>query len=176
MPQFKSLRAAALLGASLLGLAAPIGAAKANTHVVAFRTSYDAGTIVISMSQRKLYLVLDDGRAIQYPVAVAKPGKEWLGSAHIEGKYFHPDWTPPAMVRRDHPELPNLIPGGSPRNPMGVAAMTLDRDEIAIHGTSSRMRASIGSRASYGCIRMLNEDVSDLYDRVGVGTTVVMQP
>lgn len=174
--QLKNLRAAALLGATFLGISLPCSAANANTHLVAFRSSYDAGTIVISMSQRKLYLVLDDGRAIQYPVAVAKPGKEWLGPARIQGKYFHPDWAPPAVVRHDHPELPNMIPGGSPHNPMGVAAITLDRDQIAIHGTTSRMRASIGTRASYGCIRMLNEDVSDLYGRVDVGTPVVMQP
>lgn len=120
--------------------------------------------------------MLDDGRAIQYPVAVAKPGKEWLGAARIQGKYSQPDWTPPAVVKRDHPNLPNLIKGGSPRNPMGAAAMVLDRDQIAIHGTSPSMRSSIGTRASYGCIRMLNEDVSDLYGRVNVGTQVIMQP
>jgi lipoprotein-anchoring transpeptidase ErfK/SrfK len=176
MHQFKSLRAAALLGAAILGLTSSHDVANANTQLVAFRSSYDAGTIIISMSRRKLYFVLADGRAIQYPVAVAKPGREWLGAAHIQGKYFHPDWTPPDVVRRDHPGLPTLIPGGSPRNPMGVAAMVLDRDEIAIHGTTSRMRASIGTRASYGCIRMLNEDVADLYRRVDVGAEVVMQP
>ena len=176
MRQHKSFKAAALLGACLFGLSMPMGVAQANTNLVTFRSSYDAGTLVISMSQRKLYYILNDGRAIQYPVAVAKPGKEWLGSARIQGKYFHPDWTPPAVVKHDHPELPNLIKGGSPRNPMGVAAMTLDRDQIAIHGTTQHMRASIGSRASYGCIRMLNEDVSDLFGRVSVGTPVVMQP
>jgi lipoprotein-anchoring transpeptidase ErfK/SrfK len=172
---FKSLRAAALLGVALCGFATP-NIASAHTRLVAFRSSYGAGTIVISMSQRKLFYVLNDGRAIEYPVAVAKPGKEWLGSAHIAGKYSHPDWSPPAVVKHDHPGLPNLIRGGSPRNPMGVAAMTLDRDQIAIHGTTSTMRASIGSRASYGCIRMYNEDVADLFDRVAVGTPVVMQP
>jgi lipoprotein-anchoring transpeptidase ErfK/SrfK len=176
MRQHKSFRAATLLVTSLLALAAPLGAAQAYTHLVSYRSGYDAGTIVISMSQRKLYYVLNDGRAIQYPVAVAKPGKEWTGSARIQGKYFHPDWAPPAVVKADHPRLPNLIRGGSPSNPMGVAALTLDRDQIAIHGTTQRMRASIGSRASYGCIRMLNEDVSDLYHRVSVGTPVVMQP
>jgi lipoprotein-anchoring transpeptidase ErfK/SrfK len=176
MRQLKSLRAAALLGASLFGLLTPLGGAQASTHVVAFRSSYDAGTIVISMSQRKLYYVLSDGRAIQYPVAVAKPGKEWLGTARIQVKYSHPDWTPPDVVKHDHPGLPNLIKGGSPGNPMGVAAMLLDRDQIAIHGTTQHMRASIGTRASYGCIRMLNEDVSDLYGRVSVGTQVIMQP
>jgi lipoprotein-anchoring transpeptidase ErfK/SrfK len=142
MPHFKSLRAAALMGATLLGVATPLAAANANTHLVSYHSSYDAGTIVISMSQRKLYLVLDDGRAIQYPVAVAKPGKEWLGSARIQGKYSHPDWTPPAVVKHDHPGLPNFIPGGSPRNPMGVAAMTLDRFArvLWLHSDAERRR------------------------------------
>jgi lipoprotein-anchoring transpeptidase ErfK/SrfK len=166
----------ALAALACLASAAPFGAAQASTHLVNFRAGYDAGTVVISMSQRKLYYVLDDGRAIQYPVAVAKPGKEWLGAARIQGKHYQPDWTPPAVVKRDHPNLPNYIRGGSPSNPMGVAALTLDRSEIAIHGTSPKMRGSIGSRASYGCIRMLNEDVSDLYGRVSVGTPVVMTP
>jgi lipoprotein-anchoring transpeptidase ErfK/SrfK len=175
MRQQNLSRAAALFCAGFLTLSAPLGAS-ANTSLVSFRSGYDAGTIVISMSQRKLYYVLEEGRAIQYPVAVAKPGKEWLGPARIQGKYSQPDWTPPAVVKRDHPNLPNLIKGGSPRNPMGAAAMVLDRDQIAIHGTSASMRSSIGTRASYGCIRMLNEDVSDLYGRVGVGTQVIMQP
>ena len=170
------MRSHTLVALAVLASATPFGGAQASTHLVNFRAGYDAGTIVISMSQRKLYYVLDDGRAIQYPVAVAKPGKEWLGSANLQGKHFHPDWTPPDVVKRDHPNLPNLIPGGSSRNPMGVAALTLDRSEIAIHGTSATMRGSIGSRASYGCIRMLNEDVSDLYERVSVGTPVVMTP
>jgi len=165
----KSLRTTALLGVTFLGLSVS-READAYTQLVTFDSSYDAGTIVISMRQRKLYFVLPDGRAIQYPVAVAKPGKEWLG------EYFHPHWAPPSVVKHDHPELPNFIPGGSPRNPMGVAAMVLHRDQIAIHGTTARMRASIGTRASYGCIRMLNEDVADLYGRVDVGTEVVMQP
>jgi lipoprotein-anchoring transpeptidase ErfK/SrfK len=176
MRQPKKSRAPALFIASLACIVSTIGAANAHNNIVPFRSGYNAGTIVISMSQRKLYYVLDDGRAIQYPVAVAKPGKEWLGQARVQGKYFRPDWTPPDVVRQDHPNLPSLIRGGSPSNPMGVAALTLDRDQIAIHGTTQRMRASIGSRASYGCIRMLNEDVSDLYGRVNVGATVIMQP
>ncbi len=176
MHQQKYSTAAALLVGAIVAIAAPIGSAQAHNNVVTYRSSFNAGTIIISMSQRKLFYVLDDGKAIQYPVAVAKPGKEWLGAARIEGKYSHPDWTPPAVVKHDHPNLPNLIRGGSPSNPMGIAAMVLDRHQIAIHGTTQRMRASIGSRASYGCIRMLNEDVSDLYDRVSVGTPVIMQP
>jgi lipoprotein-anchoring transpeptidase ErfK/SrfK len=137
---------------------------------------YSAGTIVISQGKRALFLVLGDNSAIEYPVAVAKPGKEWLGPAHVEGKFVEPAWSPPEIVSRDHPELPRVIQGGAPNNPMGARALTLDRDEIAIHGTSKSMRASIGHAASYGCIRMLNEDVIDLYDRVRVGAPVVMTP
>jgi lipoprotein-anchoring transpeptidase ErfK/SrfK len=143
-------------------------------QLVEFATPYSAGTIVISQSARKLYLVIDAQRALAYPVAVAKHGKEWSGFAKVDGKYVDPAWSPPDSVKRDHPELPDLIPGGSPHNPMGARAITLDRDEVAIHGTTSTMRASVGTAASYGCIRMYNEDVIDLYDRVSVGAPVVM--
>ncbi|HMN71217.1 MAG TPA: L,D-transpeptidase [Rhodoblastus sp.] len=164
--------AAALFGALI---ATPRRAAAAE-RVVPFAQAGDLrpGTLVISARQRALYYVLDNARAIRYPIAVPKRGKEWSGVAYVDGKYLKPDWAPPAVVKRDHPELPNLIPGGSPRNPMGVAALTLNRDQIAIHGTTQSMRRSIGSAASYGCIRMYNEDVADLYSRVSVGTQVVM--
>ena len=142
--------------------------------VVDFPSPYSPGTIVISQSARTLYLIIDSRSALAYPVAVAKHGKEWSGFAHVDGKYVAPAWSPPESVKRDHPELPDLIPGGSPHNPMGPRAITLDRDEIAIHGTTAKMRASVGAAASYGCIRMYNEDVIDLFDRVRVGTAVVM--
>ena len=143
-------------------------------EAVAFSSPYEAGTIVISQSARRLYLVTGPQSAIAYPVAVAKRGKEWSGFARVDGKYVAPAWSPPDSVKRDHPELPDVIPGGSPHNPMGARAITLDRDEVAIHGTTSTMRASVGTAASYGCIRMFNEDVIDLYDRVSVGAPVVM--
>jgi lipoprotein-anchoring transpeptidase ErfK/SrfK len=143
-------------------------------EVVDLALPYGPGTIVISQSARKLYLVTSPGSALAYPVAVAKHGKEWLGSARVDGKYVEPAWSPPDSVKRDHPELPDVIPGGSSHNPMGARALTLDRDEIAIHGTTKAMRASVGTAASYGCIRMLNEDVIDLYEHVRVGTPVVM--
>ncbi|THD45155.1 MAG: L,D-transpeptidase [Bradyrhizobium sp.] len=142
--------------------------------IVDFPSPYAAGTIVISQSARKLYFIVDPRSAIAYPVAVAKPGKEWTGFARVDGKYVNPAWSPPDVVKRDHPELPDLIPGGSPHNPMGVRAITLDRNEVAIHGTTAAMRPSVGTAASYGCIRMYNEDVMDLYDRVSVGAPVVM--
>ncbi len=158
-----------------LALAALPQAASARDSV-AFSPEIQPGTIIISAHQRKLFYVVSPGVAIRYPVAVPKRGKEWSGYASVDGKYYQPDWAPPAAVRADHPELPNLIRGGSPHNPMGVAALTLDRGEVAIHGTSPKMRASIGTAASYGCIRMLNEDVTDLYSRVSVGSPVIMQP
>jgi lipoprotein-anchoring transpeptidase ErfK/SrfK len=160
------------LGVGALGLAL-VGAASAK-EMVDFPSPYSAGTIVISQGARKLFLILDARTAIAYPVAVAKHGKEWSGYARVDGKYVNPAWSPPDVVRRDHPELPDLIPGGSPHNPMGPRAITLDRDEVAIHGTTAAMRPSVGTAASYGCIRMYNEDVIDLFERVSVGAPVVM--
>ena len=90
----------------------------------------------------------------------------------MNGKYVQPAWTPPAEVKADNPKLPDVIPGGAPNNPMGVAAMTLSGGEYAIHGTNRP--ESIGTFASYGCIRMLNQDITDLFGRVSVGTDVVV--
>ena len=142
-------------------------------ETVHFRENYSAGTIVVKTSQRKLYYVLGNGTAIRYPVGVGRPGKAWVGSAYIIGKHWQPAWGPPAEVKRDKPSLPDMIPGGSPNNPMGVAALTLSGGgEYAIHGTNQP--GSIGGFVSYGCIRMHNADVTDLYGRVGVGTSVVV--
>jgi lipoprotein-anchoring transpeptidase ErfK/SrfK len=157
-----------------IGLALATASLAQAREAVSFPSPYGVGTIVISQSARKLFLVTGPQSAIAYPVAVAKHGKEWSGYAKVDGKYVAPAWSPPDSVKRDHPELPDVIPGGSPHNPMGARAITLDRDEVAIHGTTMKMRASVGTAASYGCIRMLNEDVIDLFDRVSVGTPVVM--
>ena len=142
-------------------------------EMVHFQENYSPGTIVVKTSQRKLYYVLGNGTAIRYPVGVGRAGKAWVGSAFITGKHWQPAWAPPAEVKRDKPSLPNMIPGGSPNNPMGVAALTLSGGgEYAIHGTNQP--TSIGGFVSYGCIRMHNADVTDLYGRVGVGTSVVV--
>ena len=135
---------------------------------------YAPGTVVISQSKRRLFLVTEDGSAISYPVAVGKSGKQWRGTVQIDGKYRNPAWAPPAEVKRAEPWLPDYIPGGSSRNPMGMRALTLSGDEYAIHGTNRP--ESIGKAASYGCIRMYNRDIVDLFDRVAVGTPVVMLP
>jgi lipoprotein-anchoring transpeptidase ErfK/SrfK len=159
---------AATIGAGLLGATT----AEARPDMVGFRGDYSPGTIVIKTNERRLYLVVDSGRAVRYPVGVGRSGKQWAGTTRIDGIYLTPAWSPPAEVRRDKPYMPNVIPGGSPHNPMGVAAMTLAGGEYAIHGTNAP--GSIGGFVSYGCIRMLNSDISDLYGRVSVGTTVVV--
>lgn len=136
--------------------------------------SYLPGTIVVRQRERRLYLVTDGGEAIRYPVAVGRLGKQWRGTVVVDGKYVAPAWAPPREVKRREPWLPDYIPGGSPHNPMGVRALTLSGDQYAIHGTNRP--GSIGTAASYGCIRMYNQDIVDLYDRVSVGTPVVMLP
>jgi lipoprotein-anchoring transpeptidase ErfK/SrfK len=168
------MRATAAVAGGLGFLSAVVTQPAEAGRKVEYVTDYPPGAILISQSAKKLYLILDAESAIAYPVAVAKRGKEWSGPARVQAKYVEPAWSPPDSVKRDHPELPHLIPGGSPHNPMGARAITLDRDEIAIHGTTRAMRASIGTAASYGCIRMLDEDVIDLYDRVAVGAPVIM--
>lgn len=147
-------------------------AAAAAPQVVPFRSGYYPGTIIVKTNERKLYLVMDQGVAVRYPVGVGRAGKQWSGTARIDGKYRNPAWAPPADVKRDNPRLPSVIPGGSPHNPMGVAAMTLTGGEYAIHGTNKP--SSIGGYVSYGCIRMFNQDIADLYERVSVGTPVVV--
>jgi lipoprotein-anchoring transpeptidase ErfK/SrfK len=162
-----------------VALAATIGAgmlittqAEARPDMVGFRGDYSPGTIVVKTNERRLYLVVDPGHAMRYPVGVGKAGKQWAGTTQIDGKYRNPAWSPPAEVKRDKPSIPDVIPGGSPQNPMGVAAMTLAGGEYAIHGTN--VPGSVGGFVSYGCIRMLNADISDLYERVSVGATVVV--
>jgi lipoprotein-anchoring transpeptidase ErfK/SrfK len=167
-----SLRIAVALAATIGAGAWIPGAAQARPEMVGVHGDYTPGTIVVKTNERHLYLILDDGHAMRYPVGVGKAGKQWAGTTRINGKYLNPAWSPPAEVKRDVPSLPDVIPGGSPHNPMGVAAMTLAGGEYAIHGTN--VPNSVGGFVSYGCIRMLNPDISDLYQRVPVGTTVVV--
>jgi len=143
---------------------------------VNFSPSYPSGTIIIKQNERKLYFTTGSGTAVRYPIAIGRSGMAWLGETYVQGKYIRPAWEAPWVVRRDHPQFTHVIPGGSPRNPMGAAAITLGRSEVAIHGTTASMRRSVGTAASYGCIRMYNEDVVDLFGRVAVGTPVVAIP
>jgi lipoprotein-anchoring transpeptidase ErfK/SrfK len=158
-------------GAAAFWVVAALQPARASAEMVGF-SGYSAGTIVVKTGERRLYYVVDGQHALRYPVGVGKAGKQWAGTSRIDGKYVKPAWSPPAEVKRDKPSIPNLIPGGDPHNPMGVAAMTLAGTEYAIHGTN--MPGSIGGFVSYGCIRMYNQDITDLFGRVSVGTTVVV--
>lgn len=161
--------AAASLASAIMAIAG-LGHASAR-ELVPVDGAFQSGTIVVKTGERRLYYVIGGGQAIRYPIAVGMPGKEWSGSTYVARKEVDPVWGPPAEVRRDKPELPTLVPPG-PHNPLGPRAMVLAHGEYAIHGTNKR--SSIGTRASYGCIRMYNEDVVDLFDKVGVGTPVVV--
>ena len=153
-----------------LGSAGTVLPARAN-EIVNFGGG-SPGTIVVKTAERRLYLVIAPGRAIRYTVGVGRAGKQWAGTSHVNGKYLKPAWSPPAEIKQDNPRLPSVIPGGAPNNPMGVAALTLADGQYAIHGTNRP--ASIGGFVSYGCIRMYNKDITDLFDRVTVGTTVIV--
>ncbi|MES2030928.1 MAG: L,D-transpeptidase [Pseudomonadota bacterium] len=167
-----SLKIARALAATVVVGALMSPAAQAAPNLVGFHGDYAPGTIVVKTNERKLYFVLEQGQAVRYPVGVGKPGKQWAGATKIDGKYRQPAWAPPADVKRDNPSIPDVIAGGSPANPMGVAAMTLAGGEYAIHGTNRPN--SIGGYVSYGCVRMYNEDITDLYSRVSVGTPVIV--
>lgn len=141
-------------------------------EVVPFNSGVRAGTIVVRTNERRLYLVLGEGRALRYPVGVGRVGRQWAGTSFIDGKHVKPDWSPPPDIKRERPNLPDVIRGGTPANPMGVAALTLSGGNYAIHGTNEP--GSVGGFVSYGCIRMYNQDITDLYERVGIGTPVVV--
>ncbi len=171
------MRGKILLSAALAAVAgfyafAP-QAAHARGDLVTMRESFLPGTIVVKTHQRRLYYVLGGGQAIRYPVGVGRAGMQWSGTSFISGKYIRPAWVAPESIRRDYRSGGRVIPGGSPNNPMGVAAMTLAGGEYAIHGTNAP--GSIGGFVSHGCIRMYNADIQDLYNRVGIGTRVVVQ-
>ena len=138
-------------------------------ETVTYKGKHPAGSIVISTNERRLYLVLPGGKARVYKVGVGRPGFEWYGTHKISRKTEWPDWRPPAEMRRRQPYLPEFMPGG-PGNPMGARAMYLGATLYRIHGTTENH--TIGYAVSSGCIRMLNQDVIDLYTRVPVGTTV----
>lgn len=137
--------------------------------IVQYTGSHKPGTIVIDTNERFLYLVQTDGTARRYGVGVGKPGFEWAGSHKISRKAEWPDWRPPAEMRKRRPDLPTFMAGG-PQNPLGARALYLGSTLYRIHGSNQPW--TIGHAVSSGCIRMRNEDVMDLYERVGVGTTV----
>src|SRR3954469_1868546 len=140
-------------------------------QVVAWRSGYAPGTVVISTSQRRLYYVLGSGQAVQYGVGVGRQGFSWTGTKTVTVKREWPDWRPPAQMLRRRPDLPRYMSGGT-ENPLGARALYLGSSLYRIHGSNEP--ETIGAAVSSGCIRMTNRDVIDLYDRVKVGTKVVV--
>jgi lipoprotein-anchoring transpeptidase ErfK/SrfK len=136
----------------------------------------EPGTLVVDTARRFLFLVRDDGTALRYGIGVGRTGFAWSGTAEIRRKARWPGWTPPPEMHRRQPGLPRHMPGGV-QNPLGARALYLyegDRDTLyRIHGTNEPW--SIGKAVSSGCIRMLNQDVMDLHERVPVGTKVVVR-
>jgi lipoprotein-anchoring transpeptidase ErfK/SrfK len=140
-------------------------------EIVPFDGRYKAGTILVSTSERRLYYVVGDGTAVRYGVGVGRPGFEWAGVKSVSEKKEWPDWRPPAEMLARRPELPAFMAGG-PENPLGARAIYLGSSLYRIHGSNEP--GSIGTAVSSGCIRMRNEDVIDLYERVKVGTKVIV--
>jgi lipoprotein-anchoring transpeptidase ErfK/SrfK len=167
------LQRAALFVFFVLAWAILTAMAHAATHEVVPFSGFAPGTIVVKTEQRRLYYVIDGRHALRFPVGVGRAGKEWTGEARIEGKYLRPAWSPPDEIRRDHPSMPEVIAGGAAKNPMGAAALTMRGGEYAIHGTNNPR--SIGGFVSYGCIRMYNSDIRELYRLVDIGTPVIVE-
>jgi lipoprotein-anchoring transpeptidase ErfK/SrfK len=139
--------------------------------VVQFTQSYAPGTIVVSTKERRLYYVMADGRAMRYGVGVGRPGFQWGGVKSVTRKAEWPGWTPPPQMLKRRPDLPRHMKGG-PDNPLGARALYLGSSLYRIHGSNEP--ETIGEAVSSGCIRMTNEDVTDLYQRVRVGSRVVV--
>ena len=140
-------------------------------QVVEYDGKYAAGTIIIDTPQRFLYLVEGNGTATRYGIGVGRPGFTWAGMKAVTAKREWPDWRPPDEMLKRRPDLPRFMPGG-PDNPLGARAMYLGSSLYRIHGSNEPW--TIGTAVSSGCIRMRNEDVIDLYERVKVGTKVVV--
>ncbi|ODT80166.1 MAG: hypothetical protein ABS76_17105 [Pelagibacterium sp. SCN 64-44] len=147
------------------------GGSPIKKQLVDYETRHKPGTIVIETGERRLYLVLDGGKAMQYGIGVGRDGFRWSGTHRITRKAEWPGWTPPPAMRKRVPDLPAYMPGG-PDNPLGARALYIGSTLYRVHGTSEPW--SIGQAVSSGCIRLTNDDVIDLYDRVQVGALIVV--
>lgn len=140
-------------------------------QVVPYRTDERPGTLVVNTGQKFLYLVLGQGKALRYGIGVARDGFEWNGVHSISRKAEWPSWTPPAEMKQRKPGLPDSMPGGL-NNPLGARALYIGSTLYRIHGTNEPW--TIGGNVSSGCIRMVNDDVIDLFDRVKIGAKVIV--
>lgn len=140
-------------------------------QVVPYKTTEKSGTLVVNTEEKFLYFVLGGGRALRYGIGVARTGFEWSGTHRITDKREWPSWTPPAEMRKRQPGLPKFMEGG-PNNPLGARALYIGSTLYRIHGTNEPW--TIGGNVSSGCIRMTNDDVIDLFDRVKPGSKVIV--
>ena len=140
-------------------------------QVVAYSTKQPVGTIVVDTGDKFLYLVLGNGKAMRYGIGTARDGFEWSGTHKVTRKAEWPGWPPPAEMKKRRPELPNYMPGGV-NNPLGARALYIGSTLYRIHGTNEPW--TIGQDVSSGCIRMVNADVEDLYERVKIGAKVIV--
>jgi lipoprotein-anchoring transpeptidase ErfK/SrfK len=140
-------------------------------ETVAAPGKYAPGTIIVNTSERRLYLVQDNGTALKYGIGVGRVGFTWAGTTSVVAKKEWPDWTPPSQMLRRRPDLPRFMKGG-PENPLGARAMYLGASLYRIHGSNEP--ETIGQAVSSGCFRLLNDDVIDLYSRVRVGAKVIV--
>ena len=175
---------AALVAASTFGFASKAqaqdlfsalfggGGGGSGKNYVSFSKSYSPGTVVVSFGDRRLYYISKRGSAISYPIAIPKGDARWSGTSRISQKRVNPSWTPTPQMRRENPKLPAYVPGGHPRNPLGVRALYIGSSLYRIHGTDAPW--TIGKAVSKGCIRMYNNHVVDLYPRVRVGARVIV--
>jgi lipoprotein-anchoring transpeptidase ErfK/SrfK len=148
------------------------GASSIPRSTVNYPSNYAPGTIVVNTAERRLYLVLPGGEALRYGIGVGRDGFRWSGTHRITAKKEWPSWTPPSQMLRRRPDLPRHMNGGV-ENPLGARAMYLGSTLYRIHGSNEP--ETIGRAVSSGCFRMTNDDVVDLYNRVSVGTTVVVK-
>jgi lipoprotein-anchoring transpeptidase ErfK/SrfK len=148
------------------------GAGPIPRTTVNFSSGYAPGTVIVNTAERRLYLVLPNGQALRYGIGVGRDGFRWSGTHRISAKKEWPSWTPPSQMLARRPDLPRHMSGGID-NPLGARAMYLGSTLYRIHGSNEP--ETIGQAVSSGCFRMTNDDVTDLYNRVSVGTTVVVK-
>jgi lipoprotein-anchoring transpeptidase ErfK/SrfK len=148
------------------------GSSPIRRTTVSFIGNYAPGTILINTAERRLYLVLPNGQALRYGIGVGRDGFRWSGTHRITAKREWPSWTPPSQMLRRRPDLPRHMVGGVD-NPLGARAMYLGSTLYRIHGSNEP--ETIGQAVSSGCFRMTNEDVTDLYSRVSIGTPVIVK-
>lgn len=141
-------------------------------ETVPYPGKHATGTIIVSTKERYLYFVLGDGNALRYTVSVGKEGFAWAGTSTITAKREWPDWSPTPNIKKLKPDVPNHMKGGE-TNPLGARALYLGSSLYRIHGTNEPW--TIGDAVSFGCVRLTNEDVIDLYDRAKIGATVIVQ-